>query len=87
VRDKTLTLTVVNPHISEARDAEISVRGAVAVSATSREITSTDLRAHNTFERPKGLEPRDGRAPVVSGGLLTHRFPPASVTRLTVTLS
>ena len=87
LRDKTLTLTVVNPHVSEKRDAEISLRGATPVSAVSREITSTDLHAHNTFDRPKGLEPRDGKPPVVQGGVLVHTFQPASVTRLTVTLT
>jgi alpha-N-arabinofuranosidase len=69
LREKTLTLTVVNPHISEPREAEIAVRGAAPGSATVREITSADLRAHNTFERPKGLEPRDGKTPVGQGGI------------------
>jgi alpha-N-arabinofuranosidase len=73
--------------VSEARETEIAVRGATPSAAVSREITSSDLRAHNTFDRPKGLEPRDGKPPVVQGGLLRHTFPPASVTRLTVTLT
>jgi alpha-L-arabinofuranosidase len=85
LHDKELVLTAVNPHATEARDAEIVIRGASILSARARTLTSNDIHAHNTFENPRALEPKDmegdlkGRAPV-------FRFPPASVTRLQITL-
>jgi alpha-L-arabinofuranosidase len=87
VKEKTLTLTVVNPHIAEPREAEIAIQGGSAASATAMVIAHADVHAHNTFEQPKAIEPREDRVAAVKNGVLTHRFPAASVTRLTVTLA
>jgi alpha-N-arabinofuranosidase len=84
IKDRTLTLTVVNPHVSEAREAEIGFQGASAVSARAMTIAADDIHAHNTFERPTVVQPREGQAVAVKGGVATYRFPAASVTRLTV---
>ena len=50
-------------------------------------LSSTDIHAHNTFENPRGLEPRDEAVNLGAGGRLVYRFAPASVTRLTLTLT
>jgi alpha-N-arabinofuranosidase len=85
VTGKQLTLTVTNPHLSETREAEIVVRGARANSAAARLLTTPDVHAHNTFEHPGAVAPRD--EPVaVQAGAITFRFPPASVTRLLIDL-
>jgi alpha-N-arabinofuranosidase len=87
VKDKTLTLTVVNPHISEPREAQIALQGGTIASVSPTvAITAGDVHAHNTFEQPKAVEPREEKVGAVQGGVLTHRFAPASVTRLTVAL-
>ena len=83
---KVLTLTVTNPHLGEAREAEVAVRGARVESARARVLSASDVHAHNSFENPRAVEPRDEQARVVAGGL-TFRFPPASVTRLQLTLT
>jgi alpha-L-arabinofuranosidase len=86
LRDKALTVTVVNPHASEPRECAIAVRGAAIREGHASVLSSTDLRAHNSFDHPAALAPVD--APVrVTAGSLTHRFPPASVTRLQLTLA
>jgi alpha-N-arabinofuranosidase len=78
-----LTLTVVNPHATEPREAEVTVRGAASVrSARARVLTAGDLHAQNTFENPRGVEPRDEVEVAARGASLRFRFPPASVTRL-----
>jgi alpha-N-arabinofuranosidase len=84
VKDRTLTLTVVNPHVSEARETEIAVLGAAAGSARAMTIAAPDIHAHNTFERPKDVVPREDRVDAPRSGVLTYRFPPASVTRVTI---
>ena len=53
VRDKKAVLTVVNPHASEPRDAEIACRGASVKAAQARVLTAADLHAHNTFDDPR----------------------------------
>lgn len=82
---RLLTLTAVNPHHSEPREAEISLRGASARSGRARVLTSTDLKAHNTFANPRALEPRDAEVSA-SGATFVYRFAPASVTRLQLEL-
>ena len=84
---KLLTLTAVNPDTRTARETEISVPGARVASAQARVLSSNDIRAHNSFERPRALEPRDEQVSVGVGGRLVYRFAPASVTRLQLSLA
>jgi alpha-L-arabinofuranosidase len=86
LRDKELTLTVVNPSVSDAREAEIVIRGAALKSGSATVLTSADIHAHNTFEDKKHVVP-ETRSMEVSGRSLNYSFPPASVTKLTLNLS
>jgi alpha-N-arabinofuranosidase len=86
VKGKALTLTVVNPHATEAREAEVVVRGAEVASARATTLTAPDIHAHNTFEQPRQLEPKAADAGAPRAGVLAHRFPAASVTRLSFEL-
>jgi alpha-N-arabinofuranosidase len=80
-KDNRVLLTLVNPAIKEPREAEIVVRGTPIKSAQWTHLTSADLAAHNSFERPNGLEPTRGQGRV-EGGRVVHQIPPASVVRL-----
>jgi alpha-N-arabinofuranosidase len=85
LRENRLTLTVVNPHATEARDTEVVVRGRAVQSGEALVLSATDIHAHNSFEQPRALEP--AKAPVdLRGGTIVHRFPAASVTRLQLAL-
>ena len=84
LRDRTVTLTVVNPSPDEPREAEIAIAGARPVSCSVRTLTAPALDAHNTFEHPEVIgSPRPVSKPV-SGGTLVLTFPAASVTAVTV---
>ncbi len=85
VSGKSVTLTVVNPHTSRSLEAEVVVRGASIAGGSGQVITNTDLHAHNDFAQPDVVHPAP-TAVVPSGGRLVHRFPPASVTALYLTL-
>jgi alpha-N-arabinofuranosidase len=85
VNGKQLMLTVTNPHLSETREAEIAVRGARAGSARAQVLAMPDIHAHNTFENPNAVQPRNEQV-AAAAGVLTFRFPPASVTRLQIAL-
>jgi alpha-N-arabinofuranosidase len=82
---KKLVLTVVNPHVSESRLAEIAIRGAAAKSGTVTTLTSPDIHAHNTFTQPNSLVPKTDSL-TVKGATLMHEFPPASVSALQIEL-
>ncbi|MGA3026881.1 MAG: alpha-L-arabinofuranosidase C-terminal domain-containing protein [Bryobacteraceae bacterium] len=86
VREKNVTLTVVNPHPSRALEAEIVVRGASVAAGNGQVLTNTDLHAHNDFQHPDVVHP-DAVSVTAMGGRLMHRFPPASVTALYLTLA
>ncbi|MBI4478059.1 MAG: alpha-L-arabinofuranosidase [Acidobacteria bacterium] len=84
--DKVLTVTVVNTHATDSRDCSIVLKGATVREGSATVLTSTDLTAHNSFDRPAALVPRES-AVAVRSGELRHIFPAASVTRLRLTLA
>ncbi len=85
-RDNAVVITVVNPHGTEPRETTVRVRGADIRGGQLASLASTDLRAHNTFDAPRTLEPvRTPLAPAGDG--LTVRLPAASVNRIDLTLA
>jgi alpha-N-arabinofuranosidase len=86
LRDKELTLTVVNPHVTDSRDAEIVVRGATLKSGLATVLTNSDIHAHNTFEQRQVVVP-ETKALEIKGPILNYTFLQASVTKLTLTLT
>jgi alpha-N-arabinofuranosidase len=86
LQGKDLVLTVVNPHVSQPRETEIAVRGASLKSGTATVLTSSDIHAHNSFDQRNALVPQS-KSVELRAGNLTYVFPPASVTKLALTLS
>jgi alpha-L-arabinofuranosidase len=87
-KDKTLTLTVVNPSPDVPREAEVSIAGARVASAVVRTLTASTLDAHNTFAQPDALpSPPPVPQTVPSSGALVLTLPNASVTAVTWTLA
>ena len=82
---KNLVITVVNPHASEERIADLSLRGASVKSCRVTVLTATDIHAHNDFSNPNAVEPRQ-EAATVSGSTFAWTFKPASVTMFEVDL-
>ncbi len=85
LREHVVTLTITNPHLSEACDVEIVVRGGTARSVQATVLTNADVHAHNTFDQPHVVEPRQADAPAAAGVLVYHA-PAASVSRLDIQL-
>jgi alpha-N-arabinofuranosidase len=83
--NKNLVLTVVNPHVSETRETEISVRGASIGSAAMTILTHSDLHAHNSFARRDEVTPQT-KTLAASGKTITLSVPPACVMKLALTL-
>ncbi|MBX7171019.1 MAG: hypothetical protein K1X72_08680 [Pyrinomonadaceae bacterium] len=87
IKDKTVTVTAVNPDHLNAKETEINLRGAKIVSAEARVLTSNDLHTRNTFAQPNALVPKNEAVTVGTGGSLVYKFAPASVTRLTLQIA
>ena len=86
LREKRLTLTVTNPSLDQIRETDIGLRGATVASAKAVTLAAADAHAHNSFENPRAVEPRQ-ESVQASGSKLTRSFPPASVTKLELTLA
>jgi alpha-N-arabinofuranosidase len=87
IKGKTLTLTVVNPHLTKPMTTEIAVRGASVTSAKGTVLAEKDVHAHNDFAHPDAVKPSSVTGLSPAGGKLMHTFPPASVTSLEITLT
>jgi alpha-N-arabinofuranosidase len=86
VQNKQLILTVVNPDVNSPRETEIRARGASIQSGSAAFLTNGDIHAHNSFEQRNVVTPQT-RAVEGKGRTLMYTFPPASVTKLTLTLN
>jgi alpha-N-arabinofuranosidase len=86
VHGKTLVVTVVNPHASEPRAADVVLRGASARSAQVTVLASPDIHAHDDFDNPSAVEPKTEPAHV-SGSSFSWTFKPASVTKVEIELA
>jgi alpha-N-arabinofuranosidase len=86
LREKELTLTVVNPHVSDSREAEIAIRGAAIKSGSATVLTNSDIHAHNAFDQRNVVIP-EAKTLDIAGRTLNYVFPPASVSKLALTLA
>ena len=83
---KTLVLTAVNPHVTQAHETEIVVRGAKPTSATMTVLTAPDIHAHNTFTQPDVVVPKAGESKTTTSGVVVT-IPAASVVAVHVELN
>jgi alpha-L-arabinofuranosidase len=86
LKGKTLTLTAVNPDVSQPRETEIMLRGANANSAKAWVVAESDIHAHNTLDQPDQVKTHSAEVSLRPGAL-SFTFPPASVTKIEVQLS
>ena len=86
VSGKRVTLTVTNPSLDQVRETEVVVRGGTVTAVKATVLAAPDAHAHNSFEAPRAVEPKE-ESVALRGAMLVHRFPPASVTRLEITLA
>lgn len=88
LKGDTVTLTVVQPRVEEGVEATIRLQGDARIAGIQTTVlTHSDIHAHNTFDQPEIVKPGAPQSVQAEGTQFTHAFPPASVTRLDVTLS
>ncbi len=86
LRGRELTLTLVNPSVSETRETEITVRGASVQLGQSITLSHPDLHARNTFDRRNTVTPKF-KDLAATGKVVTIAIAPASVTKLALHLA
>lgn len=79
VKDNVLTLSVVNTHAQRPVEAGITLQGGRFTELSVSELTHKDIHAHNTFDAPQTLKPRNSLLGL-NGTQWHHTFSPASVT-------
>jgi alpha-N-arabinofuranosidase len=84
---KSLTLSVVNTHLTRPITSEVVCRGASIASVRGTVLNSSDVHDHNDFAHPNAVKPTEATLTQPTRGRLTHTFPPASVTTLQMRLS
>lgn len=87
INNKQLTLTVTNADLANTKEAEIAVAGARIKSCRGRVLSAKDIHAHNSFENPRALEPKNEIINIAANGTIVFRFAPVSVTQLQITLN
>ena len=88
MQGKTLTLSVVNPHLDRPLTTQITVRSASTISAAKGTVlASHNVHDHNDFTNRNAVHPIAATTGQPSGTRLMHTFPPASITTLQLTLS
>jgi alpha-N-arabinofuranosidase len=85
-KGKTLTLTAVNPDVSQPKETEIVLRGAKAVGAKAWVVGGGDIHAHNTLDQPDQVKTLVAEVSL-HGNSLSFTFPVASVAKIEVQLS
>jgi alpha-N-arabinofuranosidase len=86
LRGKTLVLTAVNPHVTQAHETEITIRGAKPASANMTVLTAPDIHAHNTFVQPNAVALRPVAVKTTASTVIVT-IPPATVVAVKVNLS
>lgn len=86
LHNKKLVFTAVNSHVTQARETEITVRGAKPKSATMTVLTAPDIHAHNTFAQPDAVMPRAGEVQTTASTVIIT-VPPAAVICVQVELA
>src|SRR2546425_2403635 len=77
LHDRQLVLTLTNPDASEARLAEIAIRGASAKSIKATVLAAKDIHAHNSFDDPRRVEPVEATVTTPRAGAVVREFAPA----------
>ena len=84
-KGNVVIVSAVNPDLNNAKQAQISIRGAKAVNVIGRVLAAEDMHAHNSFDQPNRV--RSAALDVsINGGMLQVVLPAASVSKFEIGL-
>jgi len=82
--DGVVHISLCNTHATEAQSLTIRLRGNAFQTVTGRILTSDALTAHNTFDNPDALTPRDFSEAQLSDSDIIVEIPAHSVVTLSL---
>jgi alpha-N-arabinofuranosidase len=85
LKDGTLTVTLSNGHMTDALDTVVRLSAGRAAEVDGVLLAHADVRAHNTFEEPEAVKPREMEVEA-EGDEIPVNLPAGSVARLSVKL-
>jgi alpha-N-arabinofuranosidase len=83
-KDGRIHISLCNLDPNKAQDVACELRGVKAKSVSGRILTSTDMTAHNTFEKPEALKPTEFKGARVEGNLVKVSLPVKSIVVLEI---
>jgi alpha-L-arabinofuranosidase len=86
LKGKQLVLTAVNPDVKNDLEAQVVTHGARVKSVKATVLTAADIHAHNSFDQRRVVVPEMKNVDV-KGPAVMFTFPPASVTKLELSLA
>jgi alpha-N-arabinofuranosidase len=86
LKQNAITLTLVNPDLSMPKSTQIKLRGTRVKDVSADVLTSPDMHAHNTFERPNTVKLAKLEVSA-SGDLVNTNLPTASVACIKITVA
>jgi alpha-N-arabinofuranosidase len=86
LKGKVLTITATNASFDQPRQTEIMVRGGGIATVDGVALSATDVHAHNTWSQPQTVQPKK-LSTTSKGSTVMLQMPPASVVKLSITLT
>ena len=83
-KDGRIHISLCNLDPNKSQDIVCELRGAKAKSVTGRILTSTDMTAHNTFNKPETLKPAEFKGARLESNLVKAALPHQSVVVLEI---
>jgi alpha-N-arabinofuranosidase len=83
-KDGRIHISLCNLDPNKAQDIACELRGVKVQTVSGRILTSTDMTAHNTFEKPETLRPAEFKGAKVEGNLIKTILPAKSVVVLEI---
>ena len=84
-RQGAIHVSLCNLHPAKPAQVACAVHGAAVRKVSGRVLTAREITAHNTFERPRAVQPAEFQGAKLAKGRLTLRLPPKSVVGLRLT--
>jgi alpha-N-arabinofuranosidase len=83
-KEGKLLITLANPCLDKPQTVVLTLDAFRPKTVSGEILQAADVRAHNTFDKPRQIEPKAFSGARISGSTVTLTLPPASVVAVTL---
>ena len=83
-KEGKLLITLANPCLDKSQTVVLTLDALRPKTVSGEILQAADIRAHNTFDKPRQVEPKAFSGARISGSTVTLTLPPASVVAVTL---